>query len=59
MLTKRSGVGGVVADSEDGAGDLRMHGFDAAVEHFGEAGDFADIFDGDAVFAQQPGGAAG
>ena len=36
-----------------------MHGLDAAIEHFGEAGDLADVADGNARFAQQSGGAAG
>ena len=49
----------VGADGEDGAGDFRVHGFDAAVEHFGEAGDFGDIADGDAGVAEESGGAAG
>ncbi len=47
------------ANGEDGAGDFRMHGFDAAIEHFREAGDVGNIADGNAGFAEEAGGAAG
>ena len=50
---------GFAADVEQAAVDLGMEGFDAAVEHFGEAGEFADVFDGEAGFAEGAGGAAG
>src|SRR5262245_19150620 len=43
-------VGGVVADVEDAAVDTRVQCLDAAVEHLGEAGQVADLADG------QPGG---
>ena len=56
---QRRHVLGVVAHRENGAGDFRMHGFDAAIEHFREAGDFADIAHGNAGFAQQTRRAAG
>jgi hypothetical protein len=36
-----------------------MQRLDAAVEHFGEAGEFGNVFDGDAGVAQQLGGASG
>ncbi len=52
-------VGGVGAHGEDAAGDDGVKGLDAAVEHFGEAGDLADVLDGDAGIAEQAGGAAG
>jgi hypothetical protein len=36
-----------------------MEGFDAAAEHFRPAGEFGDVFDGHALFAQQLCGATG
>ena len=39
--------------------DLGVKRLDAAVEHFGEAGEFGDVFDGDAGVAQEFGGASG
>ena len=36
-----------------------MEGLDAAVEHLGEAGEVADVLDGEAGFAQGAGGSAG
>ena len=47
------------AHGEDAAGDLGVHGLDAAVEHLGKAGDVGDVLHGDAGFAEQLGGAAG
>ena len=52
-------VVGVVADVEDSAVDLGVEGFDAAVEHLGEAGEVGDVADGEAGFAEGFGGAAG
>ena len=43
---------GVAADGQNAAGDLRVHGLDAAVEHLGKAGDFGDVADRHAGFAQ-------
>ena len=56
---ERLHVVGLAAHGQDAAGDLGMHGLDAAVEHFGKAGDFRDVAHRHAGFAQQPGGAAG
>ena len=50
---------GFAADIEQSAVDPWMEGLDAAVEHFREAGEFADVFDGEAGFAECFGGAAG
>ena len=50
---------GRAADGEDAAGDEGVEGFDAAIEHFGEAGDFGDVADGDVGIAEEAGGAAG
>lgn len=53
------GVAGEVGATEDGAVDLGMKGFDAAVHDFGEAGVGGDIDDGDAVLDEEFAGAAG
>src|SRR5581483_10005839 len=57
------GDGGAVrrifAAMKNSAVNLRMQGFNATVEHFGEAGEVGDVFDVDAGIAQQLGGAAG
>ena len=50
---------GIFAAMQDAAVDLGMQRLDAAVEHFGESGEFGDVFDGDAGIAQQLGGASG
>ncbi len=55
----RGEVIGVFADVEDAAVDLGVEGFDAAVEHFGEAGEVGDVADGEAGFAEGAGGSAG
>ena len=47
------------ANVEEAAVDLGVQGFDAAVEHLGEAGEVGDVADGEAGFAEGPGGAAG
>ena len=52
-------VFGVGAHGEDAAGDLGVHGLDAAIEHLGKSGDVADIGDGDSGIAKQARGAAG
>ena len=52
-------VFGVAAHGEDAAGDLGVHGLDAAIQHLGEPGDVADVGNGDASLAKQAGGAAG
>ena len=52
-------VGGVVAEGEKAAVDEGMEGFDAAVHHFGEAGEVGDVFHGDPGVAEGFGGAAG
>src|ERR1017187_4863610 len=51
-------VFGVGAHGENAAGDLGVHGLDAAIQHLGKSRDVADIGDGDAGVAQQPPGAA-
>ena len=50
---------GLAADVEQAAVDAGVEGFDAAVEHFGEAGEFADVFDGEAGVTEGAGSAAG
>ena len=47
------------APAQDAAVDLGMQGLDPAVHHFRKAGVIGDFDDGDAVFGQQLGGAAG
>src|ERR1035441_2425404 len=41
-------VFGVGAHGENAAGDLGVHGLDAAIQHLGKSRDVADIGDGDA-----------
>ena len=50
---------GVAADVEESAVDAGVQGFDAAVEHFGEAGEVADVLYGQPGFAEGARGAAG
>ena len=50
---------GIVANIKQAAMDLRMESFYAAVQHFGKAGVFADIFDRKSSFTQCFGCAAG
>ena len=50
---------GIFAAMQDAAVNFGVQRLDAAVEHFGEAGEFGDVFDGDAGIAQQLGGASG
>ena len=50
---------GIFAAMQNAAVNFRMQRLDAPVEHFGEAGQFGDVFDGDAGFAQQFGRASG
>ena len=50
---------GVAANVEQAAVNPGVQRFDAAVEHLGEAGEFADVLDGEAGLAQGRGGAAG
>ena len=49
----------VAANEQQAAVDFRMQGFDAAIEHFGKAGVFADVFHRQPGLAQRFGGAAG
>jgi len=50
---------GFASDVEQAAVNSGVEGFDAAVEHFGEAGEVADVFDFEAGVAEGAGGAAG
>ena len=49
----------VFAAMQDSAMHLGVQRFDATVQHFGEAGEFGDVFDVHSGFAQKFGGAAG
>jgi hypothetical protein len=49
----------IAAAMEDASVDFGVEGLDAAVEHFGESGEFGDVFDGDAGIAQELSGASG
>ena len=51
-------VFGVGADVEDAAMDAGVKGFDAAVEHLGEAGEVGDVADAEAGLAEGAGGSA-
>ena len=46
-------VGGVVAQVEEAAMHGRVERLDAAVHHFGEAGEVGDVFDGEARILQR------
>ena len=48
MLGNSGGVRGIFAAIQDSAMNLGMQSLDAAIEHFGEASEFRDIFYGDA-----------
>ncbi len=50
---------GIAADIEQAAVDLGMQGFDAAIQHFREAGQVADVLHAEAGVAQGARGAAG
>ena len=52
-------VRGILAAMQDASMHFGMQRLDAAVEHFREAGEFGDVFDGDAGIAQQLGRASG
>ncbi len=49
----------VAANVEQATVDFGMEGLYAAIEHFGETGEIADVFDGEAGLAEGAGGAAG
>ena len=49
----------IFAPMQDAAVNFGVQRLDAAVQHFREAGEFGDVFDGDAGIAQEFGGAAG
>jgi hypothetical protein len=59
MLAHGLDVLGVVAEGEQAAVDFGVQRLEAAVHHFGEAGDLAYIGDDQAVVAEEFGGAAG
>ncbi len=52
-------VRGVFAAMQNAAVNFGMQRLDAPIEHFRKAGEFGDVFDGDAGIAQQLGGASG
>ena len=59
VLGKGGDVFRIVAAMQDAAVYFGMQRLDAAVEHFGKAGEVGDIFDCDSGVAQGLGGAAG
>ena len=59
MLGNGCDVRGILAPMQDAAVNFGMQRLDAAIEHLGKAGEFRNIFDGDAGIAQQLGGASG
>ena len=52
-------VVGLFAHGENSGGDVRVNGLDAAIHHFGEAGDVGDVSNRDSRLAKQTRGAAG
>ncbi len=59
VLGNGSQMVGIFAPVQNAAVNLRMQRLDAPVEHLGEAGQFGDVFDGNAGFAKQFGRASG
>ncbi len=59
MLLHRGGVFRVIADREEAAVDFGVERLDAAVHHFGKAGDLRHIHHRQAEVAQEFGRAAG
>jgi hypothetical protein len=59
VLLQRGHVLGQVAARQQAAVHLGVQGLDAAVQHFGEAGDLGHLGHGQALVGQQLGGAAG
>ncbi len=59
VLGDGSHVRRILAAMQDAAMDFGMQRLDASVEHFREAGEFGNVFDGDAGIAQQLGRASG
>jgi len=59
VLGYRGFVLGFAANVEQAAVDAGVEGLNPAIEHFGEAGQFADVLDLQAGFAEGAGGAAG
>ncbi len=59
VLGDGGGVRGIFAAMQDSAVNFGMQRLDSAVEHFGESGEFGDVFDSDAGIAQQFGRASG
>ena len=53
------GMGGIVAQAEQAAMDLRMEGLDPAVHDLGKAGGLGKVGDGDAGLVEGGAGAAG
>ena len=59
MFTDGSDVRGIGAHVQNASVNLGVESFDAAVEHFGEAGEVADIAHGETGVTQHSGGASG
>ena len=59
MLFQSRHVRGQVAAGQQATVDLGVQGFDAAIKHFRELGDFGHLGHGQAGIGQQFGGAAG
>ena len=59
VLGNRRPMAAIFAAMQNAAVNLRMQRLDAPIEHFREAGQFRNIFDGDAGIAQQLGRASG
>ena len=59
VLGYGGGVRGKVAAVENASVNFGMQRLDAAIEHFGEAGEIGDVLDGNAGVAQEFGGASG
>ena len=59
VLGHRAAVRGILAPVQNASMHLGVEGFNAPVEHLGEAGEFGNVLYADARVAQQFGGAAG
>ena len=59
MLGNGCDVRGILAPMQDAAVNFGMQRLHASIEHFGEAGEIGNIFDGNAGIAQELSGASG
>ncbi len=59
MFGSRRDMFGIFATMQDAAMNLGMERFDASIQHFGEAREIGNVFDGDSRIAQEFRGSPG